>query len=62
MRIPVGGRTVPMTVFVVLGIWRSPWGAHEQRPFFLSTALFLLGFGGLVTSVWPYMVPRNASV
>jgi cytochrome bd ubiquinol oxidase subunit II len=47
---------------VVLLIWRSLWGSHQSRPFVLAIALFLLGFGGLAVSLWPYVVPRHATV
>jgi cytochrome d ubiquinol oxidase subunit II len=32
---------------------------HEQRPFFLAVALFVLGFAGLVVGLFPYLVPRQ---
>jgi cytochrome d ubiquinol oxidase subunit II len=47
---------------VVLRIWRSLWGPHQGRPFLLTIVLFLLGFGGLAVSLWPYVVPRHATV
>jgi cytochrome d ubiquinol oxidase subunit II len=49
-------------VIVVFFIWRSLWGRRETLPFLLSIALFLLGFAGLVVSLWPYVVPRHISV
>jgi cytochrome d ubiquinol oxidase subunit II len=46
----------------VLLIWRALWGTHESRPFVLTIVLFLLGFGGLAISLWPYVVPRHATI
>jgi cytochrome d ubiquinol oxidase subunit II len=43
-------------------IWRSLWGSHQSRPFLLTVVLFLLGFGGLAVSLWPYVVPRHATI
>lgn len=31
---------------------------REQSPFWASLALFLLGYVGLVVSIWPYIIPR----
>jgi cytochrome d ubiquinol oxidase subunit II len=47
---------------VVFLIWRSLWARRETLPFILSVVLFLLGFAGLVVSLWPYVVPRHISV
>jgi len=49
------------TVAVLL-IWRALWGSSQSRPFVLTIVLFLLGFGGLAVSLWPYVVPRHATV
>jgi cytochrome d ubiquinol oxidase subunit II len=46
----------------ILLIWRSLWGTHQSRPFVLTIVLFLLGFGGLAVSLWPFVVPRHATV
>jgi len=43
-------------------IWRSLWGKRAVLPFILSLVLFLLGFAGLVVSLWPYIVPRHISI
>ncbi len=32
---------------------------HEQRPFMLAVALFVLGFAGLVVGLFPYLIPRQ---
>jgi cytochrome d ubiquinol oxidase subunit II len=34
---------------------------HEERPFWLASALFLLAFIGLLVSVFPYLLPRQLS-
>lgn len=54
---------VPVTTaLVVLWAWRSLNGPHEARTFQLGIGLFLLGFGGLIVSMWPYIVPRAITV
>jgi len=50
------------TVVIVMLFWRSLWGARESLPFLLGIVLFLLGFGGLLISLWPYVVPWNATI
>jgi cytochrome d ubiquinol oxidase subunit II len=47
---------------VVCFIWLSLWGRRETLPFILSVVLFLLGFAGLVVSLWPYVVPRHLTI
>jgi cytochrome d ubiquinol oxidase subunit II len=43
-------------------IWRSLWGRYDMRPFLLAVALFLLGYAGLIISVWPNVVPYHATI
>ncbi|GJD49427.1 Cytochrome bd-I ubiquinol oxidase subunit 2 [Methylobacterium crusticola] len=43
-------------------LWRSLWGRHERRPFLLAILLFVLGFAGLVASLWPHVVPYHATL
>ena len=43
-------------------IWRKLWDGGEATIFILGLALFLLGFGGLALSLWPYVVPRHVTV
>ena len=47
---------------VTVLIWRNLWGRHDSRPFVLAIVLFLLGFVGLVASVWPNVVPYHATL
>jgi cytochrome bd ubiquinol oxidase subunit II len=49
-------------VAVSVGLWRSLWGRQEALPFVLGIVLFLFGFGGLAASLWPYVVPRTATI
>lgn len=35
---------------------------HETRPFWLACGLFLLGFGGLVVSLFPYLIPHQLTL
>jgi cytochrome bd ubiquinol oxidase subunit II len=54
---------LPLTaasVFVL--IWRNLWSGHEHRVFGLGILIFLLGFAGLAVSLWPYVVPRQATI
>lgn len=54
---------VPLvTAGVVWAIWKNLWSPHEGRVFGLSLLLFLLGFGGLIVSLWPYIVPREITI
>ena len=43
-------------------IWRNLWSRHEVRTFGLGILLFLTGFAGLAVSLWPYVVPRHATI
>ncbi|HTI00292.1 MAG TPA: cytochrome d ubiquinol oxidase subunit II [Acidisoma sp.] len=43
-------------------IWRSLWSPREGRVFGLAVLLFLVGFAGLAVSLWPYVVPRHATI
>jgi cytochrome d ubiquinol oxidase subunit II len=45
-------------VLVALHGSRALVERHEQAPFWDSLALFLLGYVGLVVSIWPYIIPR----
>src|ERR1700730_16955347 len=51
-----------VTAVVVLALWRSLWGASETLTLRLAALLFLLGFAGLVVSLWPYIVPRHIPI
>jgi cytochrome bd ubiquinol oxidase subunit II len=43
-------------------VWRNLWSSREYRVFALGILIFLLGFAGLAVSLWPYVVPRHATV
>jgi cytochrome d ubiquinol oxidase subunit II len=43
-------------------LWRSLWSDRDSQPFLLTIVLFLLGFGGLGISLWPYVVPRQITI
>ncbi|KAA2236587.1 cytochrome d ubiquinol oxidase subunit II [Salinarimonas soli] len=54
---------VPLvTAAVVVAVWRAVPGPDETRPFLLGIGLFLLGFLGLIVSLWPFVVPRSVTV
>jgi cytochrome d ubiquinol oxidase subunit II len=43
-------------------IWRHLWGDDDRMVFALTALLFLFGFGGLLISLWPYIVPRTITI
>ncbi|TGD99654.1 cytochrome d ubiquinol oxidase subunit II [Methylobacterium nonmethylotrophicum] len=47
---------------VAILLWRSLWDHHDRRPFLLAVVLFLLGYAGLIISIWPDVVPYHASI
>ncbi|MBB3772619.1 cytochrome d ubiquinol oxidase subunit II [Angulomicrobium tetraedrale] len=54
---------VPLvTIGVLLTIWRGIWTGRETGTFLGAIAVFLLGFLGLVISLFPYVVPRHVTV
>jgi cytochrome d ubiquinol oxidase subunit II len=42
-------------------IWRDLQVSSEYRPFFLSLLVFLMGYIGLVVSLWPWLVPFSVT-
>jgi cytochrome d ubiquinol oxidase subunit II len=49
---------VPLvTVALFIFIWRDLHRGVENRPFFLSIGVFLMGYLGLGISLWPWLVP-----
>jgi cytochrome d ubiquinol oxidase subunit II len=54
---------VPLiTGVVLLAIWRRIWDGREVGTFVRAIVVFLLGFLGLVVSLWPYVVPRHITI
>jgi len=53
---------VPGRTRAHLILWRSLWGASETLTFRLAAFLFLLGFAGLVVSLWLIIVPRHITI
>jgi cytochrome d ubiquinol oxidase subunit II len=51
-----------ITGAVALACWLWLRRGHDTGPFFAAIALFLLGFGGLVISWFPYLVPPAVTV
>jgi cytochrome d ubiquinol oxidase subunit II len=51
-----------VTALTIIASWRSLSGSNEVRTFQLAIVMFLLGFGGLIVSLWPYIVPRAFTV
>jgi cytochrome d ubiquinol oxidase subunit II len=54
---------VPIAVgCVTLLLLRSLANRQDNRPFFLSLALFALSYAGLGISMWPYIVPQSITI
>ena len=51
-----------LTAFVAYRIHRSINDGHHTAPFLLSILMFLLGFLGLVISLFPYIVPPSMTI
>ncbi len=51
-----------VTAAVLLRLWQRVWSGHELEPFVLGLVVFLLGFLGIVVSLWPYIVPRHVTI
>ena len=53
---------VPMlTAVLFILIWRDLHAGRENRPFFLSIGVFLMGYLGLGISLWPWLVPFSVT-
>jgi cytochrome d ubiquinol oxidase subunit II len=54
---------LPLAAAGVAGlIWRSFWTTEGAQVFCLTIVLFVLGLAGLAVSLWPYVVPRHATI
>jgi cytochrome bd ubiquinol oxidase subunit II len=54
---------LPLTAAAVARfIWRSFWTTEGAQVFCLTIVLFALGLAGLAVSLWPYVVPRSATI
>jgi cytochrome d ubiquinol oxidase subunit II len=51
-----------VTALVAFQTWRWIETGREAPPFLATIALFLLGFLGLVISVFPYLVPPSLTI
>lgn len=51
-----------VTGLVVLYNWYCLRKKYEYWPFFLSIAMFLLSYIGLIISIWPYIIPHRISI
>ena len=50
------------TALVAFLLWRAVEANRRYRPFFLTIALFLLGYLGLGISLFPYIVPPGVTI
>lgn len=48
-----------LTVAVAFALWRFLKLEHDATPFVATIGLFMLFYGGLLFSKWPYVVPPN---
>jgi cytochrome d ubiquinol oxidase subunit II len=54
---------VPLaTALTALALWRWLEAGREVPPFLAAIALFLLGYAGIVISVFPYLVPPSLTI
>lgn len=54
---------VPLaTLLVTAALWRSLRVGATLRPYLYAIALFVLGYLGIVISLWPYMLPPSLTV
>ena len=54
---------VPLvTALIAFAAWKWLEQGHGARPFLATIALFLLGYAGLVISVFPYLVPPSLTI
>lgn len=51
-----------LTAGILIATWRALWGTSDIKVFVLSIFVFLLGFLGLLVSLWPYIVPRHFTI
>ena len=51
-----------LTGLTALALWRWLETGREVPPFFAAIVLFLLGYLGLVISVFPYLVPPTLTI
>jgi len=51
-----------VTAAVLLTMWKRIWTGRDVEVFLLALVVFLLGFAGLVVSLWPYVVPRQVTI
>ena len=67
-RIGVGGATTPTVAPIPNqrrfdpAVHRHPANQREIPPFLAAIALFLLGYAGIVISVFPYLVPPSLTI
>jgi cytochrome d ubiquinol oxidase subunit II len=49
-------------VGILVLLWRGLAGGRERQTFLLAIVAFILGFGGLVVSFWPFVVPPRETI
>lgn len=56
---------LPIPLGVIVGAFGLIFALKHKReaaPFYLTIFLFLLGFAGLIVSLWPYVIPRSLTL
>ncbi len=54
---------IPVLTFVAfLGLWRDIHSRRELSPFLLTIFIFLLGYAGVIISIYPWIVPFSFTV
>ncbi len=51
-----------LTIFTLFRLLSTLYKNKEFQPFCYSVLLFILGYLGLILSIWPFIVPSNISV
>jgi cytochrome d ubiquinol oxidase subunit II len=50
------------TALMFIILWRDISSTREVRPFFLSMGLFLMGYIGILISMFPWIIPHNYNI
>ncbi|HEX6978175.1 MAG TPA: cytochrome d ubiquinol oxidase subunit II [Alphaproteobacteria bacterium] len=51
-----------LTALLAFGLWQSIEQRREVLPFVCTMGLFMLSYGGLAISLWPFVIPRTVTI